>query len=125
LVEASKIVGLDIETTGLNPRKDKIRLVQVSDGDKTYIVDAFKVNVGPLIEALAARPEKVIAHGAKFEWSFVYHHYGIALDNLVDTYLLARIAACGDMGVPAGLGGVARRLLDIELDKDMQHADWA
>jgi DNA polymerase I-like protein with 3'-5' exonuclease and polymerase domains len=125
LVEASKIVGLDIETTGLNPRKDKIRLVQVSDGDKTYIVDAFKVNVGPLIEALAARPEKVIAHGAKFEWSFVYHHYGIALDNLVDTYLLARIAACGDMGVPAGLGDVARRLLDIELDKDMQHTDWA
>jgi DNA polymerase I-like protein with 3'-5' exonuclease and polymerase domains len=124
LAEASEIVGLDIETTGLNPRKDKIRLVQISDGEKTYVVDAFKVNVRPLFEALATYPQKVIAHGAKFEWGFIYHGFGIALDNLVDTHLLTRIAACGDMSVPGGLGAVARDMLSLELDKDMQHADW-
>jgi DNA polymerase I-like protein with 3'-5' exonuclease and polymerase domains len=124
LVEASEIVGLDIETTGLNPRRDRIRLVQVSDGKKTYVVDAFKTNVRPLAETLTAAPI-VVAHGAKFEWGFVYHQHGIALDNLVDTYLMARIAACGELSVPGGLGDVARDVLELELDKDMQHANWA
>jgi DNA polymerase I-like protein with 3'-5' exonuclease and polymerase domains len=123
LAEASEIVGLDIETTGLNPRKDRIRSFQVSNGKKTYVVDAFKTNARPLAEALTT-PKTVITHGGKFEWGFIYHGFGIALANLVDTYLLARLAASGDMSVPCGLGDVAKRLLGIELDKDMQQADW-
>jgi hypothetical protein len=43
MVVNSDIVGLDLETTGRDPRKDRIRLVQVSDGIKTYVIDAFKV----------------------------------------------------------------------------------
>jgi DNA polymerase I-like protein with 3'-5' exonuclease and polymerase domains len=124
LVEASKVVGLDLETTGLNPRRHKIRLVQVSDEEKTYVVDAFKVNPRRLFEALATHPEKVVVHGGTFEFSFVYHHHGIALDNLVDTYLMARIVACGYMSVPCGLGDVSRRELELELDKEMQESDW-
>jgi len=45
----------------------------------------------------------VVAHGSAFEWAFVYQKFGITLDNLVDTLLLVRLAACGDMSVDAGL----------------------
>lgn len=43
LVKGSELVGFDIETTGLNPRASELRLAQVSDGVKTYVVDCRKV----------------------------------------------------------------------------------
>jgi DNA polymerase I-like protein with 3'-5' exonuclease and polymerase domains len=124
-VGAATVVAFDIETTGLDPRHAEIRLVQVSDGEKIFVIDAFKRDVTPLIEALTRDDLKVLAHGGDFEWRFVYHHYDIALDNIVDTLLLSRLAFCGDMTQRAGLGDMAESELEIVLSKDLQKADWA
>lgn len=123
MIETSDVVALDLETTGLDPRRDDIRLVQVSDSEKVFVLDAFHRDVRPVFKALANAPA-VVAHGSTFEWAFVYQKFGITLDNLVDTLLLARLAACGDMSVDAGLGEVAARELGVDLDKDMQTSDW-
>ena len=124
LVEAARVVAFDLETTGLDPRRSEIRLAQVSDGEKIYVVDLFKRNARPLFEALSRDDLTVLAHGGDFEWRFVYHHFGVALDNIVDTMLLSRLAFCGDMSEHVGLGDMAESELEIELDKDMQKADW-
>jgi len=124
LIEASDVIGFDLETTGLDPRGSVIRLAQVSDGVTTYVIDLFRRDVRPVFEALAAAPTPV-AHGAAFEYGFVYHHFGIALDNLRDTLLLARIVAAGDMSVNCGLGPVAERELGVTLDKTQQTSDWS
>ena len=124
LIEASAVIGFDLETTGLDPRGSVIRLAQVSDGVTTYVIDLFRRDVRPVFEALAAAPTPV-AHGAAFEYGFVYHHFGIALDNLRDTLLLARIVAAGDMSVNCGLGPVAERELGVTLDKTQQTSDWS
>src|SRR5688500_13971824 len=71
MIVSTKVVGLDLETTGLNPRRNKIRLVQVSDGERTFVVDAFRRDVRPIFEALATHPEKVVVHGGIFEYAFV------------------------------------------------------
>jgi ribonuclease D len=97
MVENASVVALDLETTGLDPRRAEIRLVQVSDGEKTFVVDHFRRDSRSLFEALARDGLIVLAHGGDFEWRFVYHHFGIALDNIVDTLLLAQVAFCGDM----------------------------
>src|SRR5215208_410327 len=123
-VENASVVALDLETTGLNPRRDRIRLVQVSDSEKIFVIDLFRRDGRPLFEALARDDLVVLAHGGDFEWRFVYHHFGIALDNIVDTLLLARLATMGDMTLRAGLGELAESELDITLDKEMQKADW-
>src|SRR5215210_1878537 len=78
MVESSEVIGLDLETTGLDPYEAALRLVQVSNGSETYVIDAWtNVEVGKLFEALA--PKTVVAHNAKFEWSWVYHRYRITL----------------------------------------------
>jgi DNA polymerase I-like protein with 3'-5' exonuclease and polymerase domains len=124
LIEASDVIGFDLETTGLDPRGSVIRLAQVSDGVTTYVIDLFRRDARPVFEALAAAPTPV-AHGAAFEYGFVYHHFGIALDNLRETLLLARIVAAGDMSVDCGLGAVAERELSVTLDKTQQTSDWS
>ena len=124
MVKNSGVVALDLETTGLDPRESEIRLAQISDGEKIFVIDLFHRDARELFEALAREDLVVLAHGGDFEWRFVYHHYGIALENIVDTLLLARLAFRGDMTLRAGLGELAESELDITLDKEMQTADW-
>src|SRR5215207_6080235 len=117
-VEASELVALDLETTGLSPRKDRLRLVQVSDGaGNTHVLDAWKRNrtitLRSLFEAVASKP--VIAHGAAFEWMWIYHLYDVELLDVRDTMLLSQLVA---------LGEVAERYLGVRLDKEMQAAGW-
>ena len=45
-------IGLDIETTGLDPLLDKIRLVQIATADDTYVIDMNHVPVSALIPSL-------------------------------------------------------------------------
>src|SRR5215218_1000702 len=116
----TELVALDIETTDLDPRapSGEVRLVQVSNGEQTFVVDCRCVDVAPLIELL--EDKTVIAHGGDFEWQWLYYHYGVELTDVRDTLLMARILAAGDMAVEASLGAVAERELSIKLDKEMQ-----
>jgi P4 family phage/plasmid primase-like protien len=119
------VVGLDLETTGLSPRNDKIRLAQIHAGDKTFVVDLFAVSDGrPIFEALG-RAFVVVAHNAAFEYGFVLAKYGVALDALRDTYLLAKLGTAGDMRVDCSLAAVVERELGITLDKEPQTSDWS
>src|SRR5262245_42081713 len=51
------VVGVDTETTGLDPRADRIRLLSLAvdtiEGPLVYLVDCFAVDPTPLFAALA------------------------------------------------------------------------
>src|SRR5215218_3949347 len=123
MVETSNLVALDLETTGLDPRSSEIRLLQVSDGDETYVIDCRSLEVRPLVEALGKAA--IVAHGAAFDWAFLYQHFGVELENVTDTMLLAQLLAAGDMSAEKGLGPVAKSELGINLDKAQQTSDWS
>jgi DNA polymerase-1 len=125
MIETSDLVALDLETTGLDPHEAALRLVQISNGPETYVIDSWsdEVPVERIFEALAMK--SVIAHNAKFEWSWVYHLYGIELENVIDTYLMAKVLAAGDMTAEASLEALAAAELEIALDKEMQVSNWA
>src|SRR5829696_304476 len=126
LVRDADLVALDLETTGLDPRRSEIRLIQISTGEETFVIDCLKrdeTDLGPLVEAL--RAATIVGHGATFEWAFLYHHFGVELENVRDTMLLAQLLAAGNMSVERGLGPVAKDVLGIELDKGPQTSDWS
>ncbi|HKU76703.1 MAG TPA: hypothetical protein VJR02_22525, partial [Pyrinomonadaceae bacterium] len=89
-------IGLDTETTDLDPFTSRLRLIQLATTDRVFIVDLDHfVNgdsrkseaLAPLRRLLAApRPIK-IAHNAKFDAKFIKHNLGVDLVGLFDTLL--------------------------------------
>src|SRR5881392_4409823 len=75
-------VGLDTETTELDPYLGRLRLIQLALPDRVYIVDLNRFAEGDLKHGDALRPLRQllttsrpikIAHNAKFDAKFIKH----------------------------------------------------
>jgi DNA polymerase I-like protein with 3'-5' exonuclease and polymerase domains len=122
------VIGLDTETTGLDPHTSKLRLIQIATPQKSFIIDLFRLPAGALIPILdllsAPRPVKVL-HNSKFDAKFLLRHTGIRLNGIFDTYLASILASAGDENDRHGLEPVAGRYLDLQIDKEPQLSDWS
>ncbi len=120
----TEAIGVDTETTGLDPWRDRLRLIQLATPETVYLIDADRwADLGPIKDVLeAARPFKVLHH-AKFDAKFLARRYGVTLGGVVDTLVASQLLGASD-GAGHGLAAVAARYLDVELDKSFQRADW-
>ncbi len=123
VLAAAEAVGLDTETTGLDPHRARLRLIQLATPDVVYLIDVAQVrDLGPLKPLLEApRPIKVLHH-AKFDAKFLRRRYGIRLNGLFDTMLASQLLGSTD---GHSLAAVTSRWLGITLDKTMQRSDWS
>jgi DNA polymerase I-like protein with 3'-5' exonuclease and polymerase domains len=127
------VVGLDTETTDLDPYTSRLRLIQLATPDRVYIVDFDHFANGdsqrsdalaPLRRLLAApRPIK-IAHNAKFDAKFIKHNLGVDLGGLFDTLLASQLVGAGDIEERHGLETVAGRYLNELVDKTERLSNW-
>jgi len=132
-LSAKQAIGLDTETTELDPYLGRLRLVQFASADQVYIVDLNAFRDGdfsksealePLRQLLAApRPIK-IAHNAKFDAKFIKHNFGVDLGGLFDTLLASQIVSAGDIEERHGLNAIAARYLNEEVDKTERLSNW-
>jgi hypothetical protein len=63
------LIALDLETTGLDPRKDSIRLLSVATNDATHIVDCQSADPAGLFPILTKAT--MVAHNALFDLGFL------------------------------------------------------
>ncbi len=127
------VVGLDTETTELDPYTSRLRLIQLAAPDRVYIIDFDKFAgadtkkseaLEPLRRLLAApRPIK-IAHNAKFDAKFIKHNLGVDLGGLFDTLLASQLVSAGDIEERHGLETVAGRYLNELVDKSERLSNW-
>jgi len=127
------VIGLDTETTDLDPYNSRLRLIQLAtpDGVRVIDLDAFANGdltnneaLAPLKRVLAApRPIK-IAHNAKFDAKFIKYKLGVDLGGLFDTLLASQLVAAGDIEERHGLNAVATRYLNESVDKTEQVSNW-
>ena len=127
------VVGLDTETTELDPYTSRLRLIQLATPDRVYIVDFDHFanadshrsdTLAPLRRLLAApRPIK-IAHNAKFDAKFIKHNLGVDLGGLFDTLLASQLVGAGDIEERHGLETVAGRYLNELVDKSERLSNW-
>lgn len=126
-LRAQPMIGLDTETTGLDPHTSRLRLLQLATEQNSYIFDCFRLSreqLAPLLEVIAADQPIKIAHNAKFDWKFLARHLGVQMTGVFDTYLGSVLAAAGDENERHGLEPVVSRYLNQQLNKDAQLSNW-
>lgn len=128
-------LGFDVETTDLEPYRGELRLIQLSNGRKTIVVDTrpFAVDgsligipsLAPLRDLLANKAVVKIAHNAKFDTKWVIHHLGVEPANVYDSYLASILVAGGEGDRRHGLADVAQYFIGVTMDKSEQVSDWS
>ncbi|MFN0084664.1 MAG: bifunctional 3'-5' exonuclease/DNA polymerase [Blastocatellia bacterium] len=127
-LRAEAAIGLDTETTGLDPHTKRLRLLQLATAQETFIFDCFQCApeaLRPVLDLVASERPVKIAHNAKFDAKFLMRHCGIRVGGAFDTYLASQLISAGNDADRHGLEPVVRRFLGIELDKTAQTSDWS
>src|ERR1051325_6078002 len=132
-ISTQPVVGLDTETTELDPFTARLRLIQLAIPDRVFIIDfdhfangnaAQSDALAPLSRLLAApRPIK-IAHNAKFDAKFITHNLGVDRGGLFDTLLASQLVGAGDIEERHGLETVSSRYLNEAVDKSERLSNW-
>lgn len=142
-LKGAPFLGFDVETTELDPYRGELRLVQLSDGKNTKVIDlrGFSSSdkgqgkrdeklltgpeLAPLRDLLASGKQTKIAHNAKFDTKWVRHHLGVEVGGVYDTYLASILIAAGEGERRHGLADVVQFFLQRPLDKTEQVSDWS
>ena len=99
-------VAIDTETMGLDPRRDRLCVVQMSNGDGT--ADVVQI------------PK--IFHFARFDVAVLYHAFGVMPQPVYCTKIVSRLTRT--YTDRHGLKDLVREVLNIELSKQQQSSDW-
>ena len=115
----AQVIGLDTETTDLDPYLARLRLIQLATPDGVFIVDVNRFvdtdlkggdALAPLRRLLSSpRPIK-IAHNAKFDAKFIKHNLGVDTIGLFDTLLASQLVSAGDIEERHGLNAMPRAI---------------
>src|SRR5882672_7055737 len=134
LLSTHQAIGLDTETTELDPYYGRLRLIQLATPAGVHIIDldAFRnggdllqtTALAPLRDLLAAHRPVKIAHNAKFDAKFIKHALGADLGGIFDTLLASQLIGAGDIEERHGLDTVASRYLNEAVDKTERLSNW-
>jgi DNA polymerase I len=129
-----KELTYDLETTGLDPHKDKILIVALSSRTESYAIDFTYIGMEHfklLTPLLTSRDVVKIGHNIAYDWKMTFAA-GIAMENVYDTMIAEQVLTSGlyvpmikvneerAAARPFSLEAVAFRRLGIKLDKEMQ-----
>jgi ribonuclease D len=123
-------VAIDTETMGLDPRRDRLCLVQLSAGDGTaHCVQIIPSSLGGrgadcpnLKRLLEDRSVLKILHFARFDVAALYHALGVTVAPVVCTKIASKLVRT--FTDRHGLKDLCKDLLGIELSKQQQSSDW-
>jgi ribonuclease D len=124
------VVAMDTEAMGLDPRRDRLCLVQLSEGDgSAHCVQIVPPALGgrgadcPNLKRLLADPATLkIFHFARFDAALLRHALGVEVAPLVCTKVASRLVRT--YTDRHGLKDLCRELLGVELSKQQQSSDW-
>lgn len=116
-------LGIDIETTGLDPYRANIVSVQIANGvdNKVDILDVRQDNFQEFFNVLATYKGLMYFQNGKFDLKFFAANYGFLYpEDLYDTLIAERLIDGGRHLKGFGLEKLAKKYLDLELSKDIR-----
>ena len=121
----SGAVAIDTETMGLEHRRDRLCVVQLSPGDGSADVLQIPHNApgAPNLQKLLADPAILkIFHFARFDLGVLFEAFGVMPIPVYCTKVASRLART--YTDKHGLKDLVRELLGVELSKQLQLSDW-
>jgi ribonuclease D len=129
LTRYTDAVAIDTETMGLDPHRDRLCVVQLSNGDGSADVVQIPREHGrasadaPNLKALLANPKITkIFHFARFDLAALYHAFGVMPGPVYCTKIASRLTRT--YTDRHGLKDLVREVLNIDLSKQQQSSDW-
>jgi len=117
-------IAIDTETLGLNPHRDRLCLVQLSDGDGTAaLVQISGRDDAPELKRLLADESILkIFHFGRFDTAVLKHSLGVMPRPVYCTKIASKLART--YTDKHGLKDLCRELLGVDLSKQQQSSDW-
>ena len=119
------VIAIDCETMGLNPNRDRLCVVQLSDGDgDAHLVQISQgQNKAPnLCKILENQRILKIFHFGRFDIAAMYKTFGVLTTNVYCTKIASRlIRTYTDRH---GLKNLLQEILAVDISKQQQSSDW-
>ena len=119
------VIAIDCETMGLNPNRDRLCVVQLSDGDgDAHLVQISQgQNKAPnLCKILENQKILKIFHFGRFDIAAMYKTFGVLTTNVYCTKIASRlIRTYTDRH---GLKNLLQEILAVDISKQQQSSDW-
>ena len=123
--KASNIIALDSETMGLNPKRDKLCLVQISNGDEVCHLVKIDLSTGKplnLIKILKNNKIQKIFHYARFDVAVFKYNFKINIKNIYCTKIASKLVRT--YTDKHGYKDLCGELLGKSISKTEQSSDW-
>lgn len=121
LHEASQ-VALDTEFMRVDTFYPKVGLVQLSDDERTYLIDPLNIDDWQPLKTLLTSPQTVkVLHACAEDLEVFRHWLGLIPTPIMDTQVAAAYVG---HGLSMGLQNMVKTLLDIDLEKGETRSDW-
>jgi ribonuclease D len=119
------MVAIDCETMGLHPKRDRLCLVQLSDGDgNVHLVQISKdVQPAPNLCKLLTDPSILkLFHFGRFDIAALYHCFGALAAPVYCTKIASRLVRT--YTDRHGLKFLLQEILSVDISKYQQSSDW-
>ena len=124
-VKVSDCIAFDSETMGLNPKRDKLCLVQLSNGDEIchlIKIDLSKKKPKNLIKILKNNKIQKIFHYARFDVAVFKQNFKINIKNIYCTKIASKLVRT--YTDKHGYKDLCSELLNKSISKTEQSSDW-
>ena len=119
-----RIIAVDTETMGLDPYRDRLCLVQLSEGDGNAVLVQLsgRYDAPELKRLFADESILKLFHFGRFDMAVLKHFLGVMPRPVYCTKVASKLART--FTDRHGLKDLCKELLGIELSKQQQSSDW-
>lgn len=127
-LDLGTVVAIDTETMGLDPRRDRLCLVQLSSGDGSAHLVQFPVGsaagyAAPNLRRLLTDPQRLkLFHYARFDLAMLRRHMGLVVAPVYCTKIASKMTRT--YTDRHGLKDLCGELLGVTISKQQQSSDW-